>query len=651
MRNFKSHADTAIEFGSGINVILGENGAGKTSVLEAISFALFKNYSGNLEKLVRSGSREMSVDVTFTSHGKVYKVSRRRTKSATDSRLVVIDGSEKELRSGDAGVDEEIGNILRMDRYVFSNAIYVRQGEIEKLLTETSHKKKQLIGRLLGIESLEKVWEMMKPLIDTYATRKSVTEGEIMREADIRKELDSVDGQSAEAKERLSKITSNISKISAGLKDAESEEKVLAENEKKYFEASVKADEARSALERENVRMDDAVRKLSEADESAKMLAEISGRLKTCRRAEIEKIMESCRKKISAIDEKTGFLRGRISDMAEYDGKLESAAASCPLCGSVLTEDHRKNMVKERRDKIAAMQDEVKALVGERAALSSEIAKNGANLDEIVKLERRAAELNIVAGGRAELASAVDKGRKATGELKRNLASLEKVMKTFESGRKAHADVKERVKLLRDELGGLNVARGNLEGTLQQLERSLETLKKEESSLKAKKKEHGNLTDFISILNEIRRVFDKSGLQLELRKRAVPMIENHMREFFREFNFEYSDISLDGDYDVTLYGPGGESSTEMMSGGERIAVALALRLGIARTLAGSSAETVMLDEPTIFLDEQRRLDLIEVLNKMTVIPQMIVVTHDSAMEDAADRITVVKKKKGVSSCE
>jgi exonuclease SbcC len=183
---------------------------------------------------------------------------------------------------------------------------------------------------------------------------------------------------------------------------------------------------------------------------------------------------------------------------------------------------------------------------------------------------------------------------------------------------------------------------------LQELEKSLEIAEKEASDVKEKKEEHGRLAEFIVLLNEIRGVFDKSGLQLELRKRAVPAIESHVREFFREFNFEYSDISLTQDYDISLHGPGGETTTGMMSGGEKIAAALALRLGIARTLAGPSAETVMLDEPTIFLDEQRRQDLIEVLRKMSVMPQMIVVTHDLAMEDAADSIVIVKKEKGVS---
>ena len=40
--NFKSHKHTVIGFDKGISVIVGENGAGKSTILEAISFALLK---------------------------------------------------------------------------------------------------------------------------------------------------------------------------------------------------------------------------------------------------------------------------------------------------------------------------------------------------------------------------------------------------------------------------------------------------------------------------------------------------------------------------------------------------------------------------------------------------------------------------------
>ena len=53
LTNFKSHKSTKIEFKKGISLILGENGAGKSSILEAISYAFFKQVNGKLEENIR----------------------------------------------------------------------------------------------------------------------------------------------------------------------------------------------------------------------------------------------------------------------------------------------------------------------------------------------------------------------------------------------------------------------------------------------------------------------------------------------------------------------------------------------------------------------------------------------------------------------
>lgn len=59
MENFKSHSNTRLEFNTGISIIIGENGAGKSSILEAVSFALFKQYSGRkIEELVKKGKEK-----------------------------------------------------------------------------------------------------------------------------------------------------------------------------------------------------------------------------------------------------------------------------------------------------------------------------------------------------------------------------------------------------------------------------------------------------------------------------------------------------------------------------------------------------------------------------------------------------------------
>ena len=56
----------------------------------------------------------------------------------------------------------------------------------------------------------------------------------------------------------------------------------------------------------------------------------------------------------------------------------------------------------------------------------------------------------------------------------------------------------------------------------------------------------------------------------------------------------------------------------------------------------------MLDEPTIHLDTYRRQELIDILKRMSIIPQMIIVTHDADLEEAADNIIKVEKEEGNS---
>ena len=55
LKNFKSHANTVLDFNPGISLIGGENGAGKSSLFEAISYALFKvSTAKTMNDLVRS---------------------------------------------------------------------------------------------------------------------------------------------------------------------------------------------------------------------------------------------------------------------------------------------------------------------------------------------------------------------------------------------------------------------------------------------------------------------------------------------------------------------------------------------------------------------------------------------------------------------
>ena len=112
-------------------------------------------------------------------------------------------------------------------------------------------------------------------------------------------------------------------------------------------------------------------------------------------------------------------------------------------------------------------------------------------------------------------------------------------------------------------------------------------------------------------------------------------------------------MKIDDDYNITVAGPQGIRSINQISGGERVALAIALRLAIARLLAGK-VEALILDEPTTHLDEERRKELVNILNSFfreggRIIPQIIVITHHEELEEVADIIYNVRKVDGYST--
>ncbi|WP_069592461.1 AAA family ATPase [Methanosphaera sp. WGK6] len=175
LKNFKSYEHTLIEFNRGISLILGENGAGKSTILEAISYALFKDTTGKIDDLIRKSPKtndvieNMLVTLYFEHNGTHYKIERGKNKSKSVAELYFQENGKNHLKAkGDRTVNHEIQNLIEMDSKSFLNAVYIRQGEITDLVEKTASERKEFISKLLNLDALEKSWEEIKTLIDTY---------------------------------------------------------------------------------------------------------------------------------------------------------------------------------------------------------------------------------------------------------------------------------------------------------------------------------------------------------------------------------------------------------------------------------------------------------------------------------------------------
>ena len=81
LKNIKSHRDKELHFVNGINVLSGDNGVGKSTIFEAVGYALFgvdaRDFVGNIERFITIGAKKGEIAVTFaTDDGETYRVSR-----------------------------------------------------------------------------------------------------------------------------------------------------------------------------------------------------------------------------------------------------------------------------------------------------------------------------------------------------------------------------------------------------------------------------------------------------------------------------------------------------------------------------------------------------------------------------------------------
>jgi exonuclease SbcC len=124
LRNIKSFAEAELCFRNGINIIAGRNGAGKSTIIEAIGLALFdawprKFKEGNARSgFIRYGEREGGIEVELQRGGERYTVrcdlaSRKRKGSESiDYERAILDANGAEIASS-AGRKKEFQDDIR----------------------------------------------------------------------------------------------------------------------------------------------------------------------------------------------------------------------------------------------------------------------------------------------------------------------------------------------------------------------------------------------------------------------------------------------------------------------------------------------------------------------------------------------------------
>ena len=362
-------------------------------------------------------------------------------------------------------------------------------------------------------------------------------------------------------------------------------------------------------------------------------------------------------KKILEIDnkqEELGSLGKDIESKIQLKNDLEMHfKAYNDAQGFLNSQENSQDIQKQLDDiinDISKNENQLTELIKIDSDLSLDINEDDLN-NRISDLEAKTARYNVLVGLVSDKESYEDKIKVNADEIDKKIVDIENINKKIEScdyNEDNHNEISKLVEEITEKISTSNNQIVAYKKDLEFSEEKIKNLKEEIKQNQINIAKYEAIDEYLTLLEDFRAFYSKDGVQKDLRNQSLPLIQKYTKEFFEKFNFNYSNLLLDDEYNIFITGPKGEVNLDMVSGGEKIAIALSLRLGITQVMSEGNIETILLDEPTIHLDSFRRQELINVLRSMSVIPQMIIVTHDEELETAADYIIKVEKEDGIS---
>lgn len=180
LKNFLSYRSSTLDF-SGLHTacICGANGAGKSSLLEAITWAIWgKTRAASEEDIIHLGEKNTRVDFEFIYDEQYYRIIRTRQRKGggtLDFQVVNSEGYKSLSGKGLKDTQDNIINCLKIDYETFINSAYLRQGRADEFMLRKPAERKKILADLLNLNQYEKLAESAKNFAREYKIRSEET--------------------------------------------------------------------------------------------------------------------------------------------------------------------------------------------------------------------------------------------------------------------------------------------------------------------------------------------------------------------------------------------------------------------------------------------------------------------------------------------
>ena len=695
LRNFMPYREAFLSFeGIHIACLCGDNGNGKSALLDAITWALWgKARSRSDDELIHLGTAEMQVEFEFCVGQKHYRAIRKRSKpkasrggqSLLDFQIAT-NGTFKSIAGNSiAETEHKIVDVLHMDYDTFINSAYIMQGRADEFTKAQPAKRKEVLANILGLSRYDE--------LETKAKELAKQKGSERR--DLENAIVSIDEELA-----------NKGEYEAQLQQTE---KAIAEAEKErqeYADIVNGLIKQKNALESKREQHANAEERINQAKETVKSF-ENQIRERRLKVDGYEKVLANYEQERSAtqahIDEMTqqeavlGEKRAGMQDlsnriyqlstanaqlkreMEELRGKIDMLAqeeANCPLCGNELGAEGRDRIManyeeqgNEKKQLFRSNEDTIRKLEKEQNVIGKEINRLENTIKEgRTRWERRA---EVLERERDEADTYLPKEREGLLEAERNLerwrASLETDIKDQRSLQAEFANLPEletKLNSAQQTLDELTGQQAQKRQTLGKIQASLDRCSSLEKNRAQKSHQLKIVAEEEEIYQTLAVAFSKKGIQAMLIENALPEIEEEANRLLARMTDNRMHIKIETQrsrkvkqgepvetLDINISDDLGARRYEMYSGGEAFRIDFALRIALSRLLAhraGAPLPTLIIDEGFGSQDVSGRERLVEAINSIQGdFEKVLVITHIEELKEAFPvRIEVDKTPDG-----
>jgi exonuclease SbcC len=655
--DFLSHSNTKLEFGNGVTVFVGDNGAGKSSIIDAITFALFGQHTRKSNKgLIKRGANQGFAKISFSIKDKqfeaVRKIDSKGALSATfaevvnDERIEIAAGERKQFGES---MTQEVERVIGLDFEKLKIASIVQQGELNAIINAKPKEFKELLNAIIGIDKLDVASESMKTVNKEFREKIRDIIGYDDTHIEILfRDLERYQKEIEESKPEKKNLELKQEQLKKEVDNLRTKVEIEAPKIDKINQLELRKKElltyAKEAIHEIQHEINENERKIQDCEGCFEHAV-----LKTDLESKILKVEEAIDETLKKIQEMTNQIIS-LKEKLSLASKLQLKDNKCPVCDSdveklnpLFQEDHLRQEITEIENQIISKEKErdmynqkkkefLTKLQTARDAEATLRAYSINNKEELIKIQEdvnaKKQKIPLTTNGTLLEISTIDTHAKMIFE---NILKLEDETKGFDE--QEFNNLKILINEKQMSLSQIDQKIGGISEKISKGEGQIKTIEKAVIELKVVK-------EYVSNLNEIQtNIFSRDGpVATSLRSWALNTISAKASEYLTLLNTKIQRIMLSEktrDISIACYSKTEVLELESLSGGEKVSVALALRLGMASLLGASNLNLMILDEPTTHLDAERKKSLVGVLSQLSDISnsetrmQFLIITHDA----------------------